>query len=239
MSPAGGRVRHRAIYLHGGGWVNEIEPPHWRLVAQLAAETQTAVRVPIYPLVPWGTAGEVIPHAAELISADIAAAGPQETFVLGDSAGGQIALSSSIYLRDNNFEQPRRLFLIAPVLDAAMSNPAIAEVAPSDPWLSSAGLGVYAEHWRGQLSLDDPMVSPLSAEPAGLTAITLFSGTRDILNPDACAFADKAAAAGVDIDYVQGEGMVHVYPLLPIPEGRAARRHMVDAMNGTPPAVLT
>ena len=83
MSPAGGRARRRAIYLHGGGWANEIEPAHWRLVAQLAAETQTAVRVPIYPLVPWGTAGEVVPWVAELISAEIVRAGRHETFVLG------------------------------------------------------------------------------------------------------------------------------------------------------------
>ena len=224
MSPAGGRTRHRAVYLHGDGWVNEIEPAHWRFVAQLAAETQTAVQVPIYPLVPWGTAGDVVPRVAELISAEIARAGSHETFVLGDSAGGQIALSSSIYLRDNNFEQPSRAILIAPVLDAAMDNPAIAAVEPRDPWLSSAGVHVYARHWRGPLSLDDPLVSPLCAALDGLTAITIFTGTRDILNPDGRLLAAKAAAAGVDVDYVQGEGMVHVYPLLPIPEGRAARR---------------
>lgn len=238
VSPAGGRARHRAVYLHGGGWVNEIEPAHWRLVAQLAAETQTSVRVPIYPLVPWGTAGDVVPWIAELITAEIANPGAEATFVLGDSAGGQIALSSAIYLRDNNSEQPRRLFLIAPVLDAAMSNPAIAAVEPSDPWLSCAGVHVYAQHWRGQLSLEDPMVSPLCASLDGLTAITIFSGTRDILNPDARLLAGKAAAAGVDVDYVQGEGMVHVYPLLPIPEGRAARRHIVGAINGTPYGLL-
>jgi acetyl esterase/lipase len=234
VCPAGGRARHRALYLHGGGWVNEIEPAHWRFVAQLAPETQTAVRVPIYPLVPWGTAGDVVPRVAELISAEIARAGRQGMFVLGDSAGGQIALSSAIYLRDNNSEQPSRVFLISSVLDATMGNPAIAAVKPSDPWLSCAGIHVYARHWRGNLNLDNPMVSPLFAAPEGLTAITIFTGTRDILNPDARLLAGKAAAAGVDVDYVQGEGMVHTYPLLPIPEGRAARRHIVDTINGTP-----
>ena len=70
-----------------------------------------------------------------------------------------------------------------------------------------------------------------------MAPITIFTGTRDILHPDARLLAGKAAAPGADVDYVQGEGMVHVYPLLPIPEWRAARRRMVDAINGTPPGV--
>ena len=37
----------------------------------------------------------------------------------------------------------------------------------------------------------------------------------------------KARRAGVDIDYVEGDRMVHVYPLLPIP-GRAARQRITD-----------
>lgn len=164
MSPAGGRARHRAVYLHGGGWVNEIEPAHWRLIAQLAAETQTAVRVPIYPLIPWGTAGEVVPRVAELVSAEIALVGSRRTFLVGDSAGGQIALSSAILLRDNGFEQPCRVFLIAPALDAAMANPEIPALEPRDPWLSRPGIAEYVRYWRGGLSIDDPLVSPLSAE---------------------------------------------------------------------------
>ncbi|AKK27956.1 alpha/beta hydrolase fold domain-containing protein [Mycobacterium sp. EPa45] len=234
VSPAGGRARRRAVYLHGGGWVNEIEPPHWRLIAAVAAETQTAVRVPIYPLVPWGTAGEVVPRVAEIVRAEVSRAGPRQTVLLGDSAGGQIALSSAIWLRDKGFKQPGRIFLIAPVLDAAMANPEISAVEPKDPWLSRAGIGEYARYWRGELSIDDPLVSPLSASLEGLTALTVFTGTRDILNPDAHLLAGRASAAGVDVDFVQGEGMVHVYPLLPIPEGRAARRQIVEQINGTP-----
>ncbi|HTY26769.1 MAG TPA: alpha/beta hydrolase [Mycobacterium sp.] len=83
----------------------------------------------------------------------------------------------------------------------------------------------------GTLPVDDPRVSPLAAPLAGLAPVTVFSGTRDILNPDARLFTDKAREAGVDVDYVQGDGMIHVYPLLPIPEGRAARRRVVDAIS--------
>jgi acetyl esterase/lipase len=43
--------------------------------------------------------------------------------------------------------------------------------------------------------------------------------------------AQKAAAAGVDIDYHEQPGLVHVYPLSPTPEGRAARRVIVESLR--------
>jgi acetyl esterase/lipase len=56
----------------------------------------------------------------------------------------------------------------------------------------------------------------------------VFSGTRDIVNPDARRLADRAAAAGVDAEYHEQPGLVHVYPLTPTPEGRAARAVIVE-----------
>lgn len=191
VAPTAGPARHRAVYVHGGGWVNEIDDAHWRFVAALAAESNTAVRVPIYPLLPWGTAGEVVPWVASLVGADIEAAGSPSTFLLGDSAGGQIVLSAAIWLRDNHFDQPGRTFLIAPIVDSSLTNPAIDAVEPTDPWLSRAGVRVYVERWRGALAVDDPLVSPLAAALGGLAPVTVFSGTRDILNPDSRVFVDK------------------------------------------------
>lgn len=233
VTPTGPTARHRAVYVHGGGWVNEIDAAHWRFVAELAVASRTVVRVPIYPLVPWGTAEQVVPWVAGLVRDDIDEAGAPNSYLLGDSAGGQIALSAAIWLRDNNLQQPRRVFLIAPALDLTLGNPAIPAVEPTDPWLSSAGVHEYVRHWRGQLAIEDPLVSPLADTLTGLTALTVFSGTRDILNPDARLLAEKARRAGVDVDYVEGAEMVHVYPLLPIPEGRAARQRMADTIAAT------
>jgi len=123
--------------------------------------------------------------------------------------------------------------LISPALDLSLGNPDIASVEPTDPWLSRDALHVYAERWRGDLPVDDPRVSPLAADLTGLGPLTVFSGTRDILNPDARLLADKAAAAGVDIEYYEQPGLIHVYPLTPTPEGRAARRIIVERIGGT------
>ena len=75
------------------------------------------------------------------------------------------------------------------------------------------------------------MVSPLGADLTGLGPLTVFSGTRDILNPDARLLAEKATAAGVEVEYHEQPGLVHVYPLTPTREGRAARDVIVERLR--------
>jgi acetyl esterase/lipase len=229
LGPRDRPARGALVYAHGGGWVNEIAPQHWHLVAQLAAEAGVAVTVPIYPLVPFATAGEVVPWIADLVLRERATHG--RVLVAGDSAGGQISLSAAILLRDRGDGCPDRTILISPALDLTFSNPRIPVVQPSDPWLGVEGARVLAEHWRGELTLEDPLVSPLFGDLAGLGPLSVHSGTRDITNPDAHLLVDRVRAAGGDVTLLEEHGQLHVYPLLPTTEGRAGRRTLVDEVR--------
>jgi acetyl esterase/lipase len=215
------------VYLHGGAWVNEIAPQHWQLAAHIAAAARVRVVVPIYPLLPFATAAEVMPTVCELVADELSSDG--DVCLAGDSAGGQMALSTALALRDERGAVLPRTVLISPVLDVALSNPSINTV--DDPWLNREGLLEFAKLWCGDLPPTDPMVSPLRADLAGLGPLTVFSGTRDILNPDARLLVQKAAAAGADVDYHEQPGLVHVYPLTPTPEGRAARAVIVEQLR--------
>ena len=233
LTPTNGQPRGGVVYVHGGGWVNQMAWQHWQLAAQIAAEGGMSVAVPIYPLIPLGTAEQVVPAVADLVRTCTARYG--SVGLAGDSAGGQIALSAAILLRDHQHTVPRTV-LISPALDLSVANPEIDRVQPSDPWLGRAGIRVFVEHWRGTMPVGDPRVSPLGADLKGLGPITIFSGTRDILNPDARLLVDQARAAGVDLDYHEGRGLVHVYPLTPTPEGRAARALLIERLRATQPA---
>lgn len=221
ITPRSGRQSGSVVYVHGGGWVNEIAPQQWRLAAQIAAEANTTVTVPIYPLVPFGTAAEAVAGVVGLVLHNRQRYGA--TVLAGDSAGGQIALSAALALRDEHGVTLPNTVLISPALDLSWSNPRIPAVQPTDPWLATPGGRVLAERWRGENDLLDPVVSPLWGELAGLGPLTVFTGTRDVLNPDAHLLAEKAAAAGVDLDLHEAAGEVHVYPLVPTAAGRRAR----------------
>jgi len=213
------------VYLHGGAWINDIAPQHWQLIGEIA-DAGTTVVVPLYPLVPFGTAKQTVDAVVDLIvHADV------PTSVAGDSAGGQIALSAALVLRDLHHRILPSIVLIAPALDLAMRNPEMDVVQPSDPWLAKPGTRVFIEAWRGELDVLDPRVSPIEGELAGLGPLVIFSGTRDILHPDARLLAARARASGVEVEYHEGEGLLHVYPLTPTPEGRAARRRIVERLR--------
>ena len=226
-------ARGSVVYVHGGGWVNEIVGQHWQLIAQLAVEARTTVIVPIYPLIPFGDARQVCDGVVELALRAEQAHG--SVVLAGDSAGGQIVLSAAFELRDRGVI-PARTTLISPALDLTWSNPRIPEVQPTDPWLAVPGGKVLAEAWRGELSLTDPAVSPLFGDFSGLGPIDVYTGVRDVLNPDAHVLIERATQAGVDITLHEHDGQVHVYPLLPTAVGRAARREISasvrDALRG-------
>jgi len=229
IAPVHGTPTGSVVYVHGGGWVNQIAGQHWHLAAQIAAEANTTVTVPIYPLVPFGTAAAVAAGVVDLVRGNLERYG--STCVAGDSAGGQIALSAALALRDEHDITPRRTVLISPALDLSWSNPLIPTVQPSDPWLATPGGKVLADLWKGSNHILDPVVSPLMGDLAGLGPLTVYSGTRDVLNPDAHLLVDKAAVAGVDLEFHEGVGQVHVYPLLPTAVGRAARAAIVERLR--------
>ncbi|OBJ52398.1 alpha/beta hydrolase fold domain-containing protein [Mycobacterium sp. 1423905.2] len=229
VTPSTGAPQRTVTYLHGGAWVNEITAQHWRLVAQIAAGAQATVVVPIYPLVPFATAAEVVPAVVEMVADQVSGGGP--VCLAGDSAGGQIALSAALLLCDQHGVVLPRTILISPVVDLSLTNPDIAAVEPTDPWLGRDALLVFAERWRANLPLTDLRVAPLAADLAGLGALTIFTGTRDLLNPDAHVLAERARAAGVPVELQEQPGSLHVYPLMPTPEGRAARALIVDRLT--------
>ncbi len=232
VSPQGASVDSRALYLHGGCYVFEIDPIHWKFVARLAVVARVRVTVPIMALAPAGTASVIVPAMADAAASLIAEAGADRVSLVGDSSGGGMALAVAMELRNRGLPPLHATVLIAPWLDISGTDPRLAEIAPSDPWLAVPGTHAAGALYRAELPEDDWRVSPIHGSLAGLGPVTMFSGSRDILNADATRFVPLAAAAGLALDYHEGKGMIHNYPILPMPEGDEARKHIVAAVRG-------
>lgn len=230
VTPSRATPSGSVVYAHGGGWVNEIVRQHWQLIGQIAVEAQTTVVVPIYPLVPFGTAEVVVAGVVDIVRECQEKYG--DTRLAGDSAGGQIALSAAMELRDRHDITLTRTVLISPAVDLTWSNPQIPEVQPDDPWLAVPGARYLSETWRADLDVTDQRVSPIFGDLTRLGPITVFSGTHDILNPDARRLVSELEDAGVDVDYHEEVSLLHVYPLLPTASGRRARETIVARLAG-------
>ena len=82
------------VALHGGAYVGQLSIFHWWMYTDMALNTGATVVVPIYTLAPKGTAATEVPRTADYISTVIDDHGAGNVSVLGDSAGGRLALAA-------------------------------------------------------------------------------------------------------------------------------------------------
>ena len=216
------------VYLHGGAYTNEVVDQQWAFVAALAARTGVEVHVPIYGLAPHHTASEAVDLVAEVVHGLVAQG--RSVVLLGDSAGGGLALVAAQQAAPAVRQRVAGLLLIAPWIDLTMANPAVDAVEPTDPWLTRAGLHPIARSCAGDLALDDPVVSPLFGDLTGLPPVEGWVGTRDITAPD-CRELERRMPDGAAFALHVEDGAIHDYPLLPTPEGRAASREIGERVT--------
>ena len=221
------------LYLHGGAYVRPITRFHWNLIEELVHLTGCTITVPLYPLAPEHTCQQTMGFVSaiyEQLLAQSPEAAPAMT-LMGDSAGGGLALALTTALRDQGTPLPSQLILITPWVDVNSAHPMLAQTARRDPMLAIDGAREAGRLYAGSLPTEHPWVSPIHACLHGLPPTTIWVGTRDLSHHDAVDLAHKARSQGSAVDLKLGPDMLHVWPLLPIPEGRRARAEMADLIR--------
>ena len=228
---APGRADAAVLYLHGGAYISHFNAHMWRFMDHLAAETGCEVVAPAYRLAPFAGPREALEDLAGLVHAYMEAHPGRRLILMGDSAGGGLALALAEFLLQQGNALPERLILFSPWVDVSMENPEIREYVAVDPILDYDLTKVHGACWAGALGVKSWMASPLYGEMAGLPPVTVFCGTRELLYPDILLARDRMAAAGVDVSLHVGRGLNHDYPLMPIPEAGEAMREVVGLIG--------
>lgn len=227
VAPRDGGTGRAVVYLHGGSYVSEIAKQHWALVSKLA-DAGVRVEVPLYGLGPQHTYREAYPLVTEVYRDLLAEVDASRVTVAGDSAGGGLALGFAQTLGEAGLPQPRRLVLLSPWLDLTLSHPDLPALEPRDPWLNIEGTREAGTAWAGGDDPTQPRLSPINGTLTGLAPMDVYVGTRELCLPDVLLLQERAAAAGAALEVTVCPGAVHVYPLVPAPEGRAAARRIVE-----------
>jgi acetyl esterase/lipase len=227
VEPRNGPARRTILYIHGGAYVANMMLFQWNLVAGLAAGNDARIIVPHYPLAPENDWRPGFAMMTALYDSLLAETSAGSIVLAGDSAGAGFALSFAQLLRDRERPLPARLLLYSPWLDLREDNPEQAAMDPADPMLARPVLVWSARHWAGDTPLDDPRISPVLGDLRGLPPTLVFSGTADLLHPDALALIARARAADCPMWLIVGERMTHAWSVLPTRE--AARLHAASA----------
>lgn len=224
VKPQENAVTRRILYLHGGAYCFEITSFHWSLIAEMCERLCAHITVPIYPLAPEHDFYAIYAMAGAVYREVMAEGG--DIAVIGDSAGGNMALVLAMMAAQEGWPLAARMVLISPGVDMTLANPQTLVAAQSDPWLGIEGGKEAVRLYAADLDFGDWRISPLYGALQVLPPMLVFSGTRDLLFPDSLVFVEKAKRAGVATELVVGQGMIHVWPLLDMPEARAARDRM-------------
>ena len=210
VRPRRGRSIARVIYLHGGGYVHPLTTDYWRLVRALATAPAEVV-VPAYPLAPQATANDVLPRLLGLV-ADAGRRDPElPTIIMGDSAGGALALVTAQQQRDNASPALAAVVALCPWLDATLEDDAVAQLEAADPMLAESGLRAAGRWWAGARSAKDERISPLHGDLSGLPPLEVYIGDRDILRPALDDLARRAESEGADLRVKEIPAMYHVW----------------------------
>jgi monoterpene epsilon-lactone hydrolase len=223
--PLGVENRRTVLYMHGGGFVVGSSYSHRKLAAHIAKAAGVTALVLDYrraPESPFPAQIEDGVRAYEwLLSEGVRG---EEIVTCGDSAGGNLAISVALTLRDLGGPMPGAIVAYSPFVDMTISGATMDTLAPLDALVQRPIVtGMAATLLNGQ-DERNPLASPIFADLTGLPPLLIDVGDHETLLDDSRRLAERARTAGVDVTLHIEPGMQHVYQSLAgrAPEADAA-----------------
>lgn len=201
----------KILYFHGGSYVAEASEKHWEFIQQIVNDTGATVILPDYPLTPKYTYKDVFKMVVPLYKEIIEKVNTNNLVVMGDSAGGGLALALEEKIGEENLTMPSKTILISPWLDVRLTNPKIDEVQKNDKQLNKETLKLAGIAYAGEDGINSYLVNPIEGDLSKLKNITILTGTYDILNPDVQVLKEKAESVGVQIEVKEYEQAGHIW----------------------------
>jgi monoterpene epsilon-lactone hydrolase len=212
------------LYLHGGGYIFGSPKTHRQVLLAMAKAFDSPVYGLDYRLAPEHPFPAAVEDAAKAYRW-LRAQFPQGSIVLaGDSAGAGLAIATAIGVRDSGLPGAKAIVAFSPYSDLAVTGESVEANAKSCAMFTPRGIREAAALYLAGANARDPRASPLYAEFKGLPPMLLFASRHEILRDDTLRLAERASAAGVNVELVVRDRLPHVWPVFVnlLPEAREA-----------------
>lgn len=198
------------LYLHGGGYVMGSYNTHRALIGRIARATgckTLAVNYRKAPENPYPAAVQDVLKVYKQMLAD----GYENIFIMGDSAGGGLALALLQLIRKHRLAKAAGLVLLSPWTDLTLSGDSVHGKKDIDPMVSPDLLEIFSKRYVGDADRKDPLISPYYADVKGFPPTLIQVGGNETLFDDATRMAQKLNKAGVNVKFDIFENMMHVW----------------------------
>jgi monoterpene epsilon-lactone hydrolase len=206
------------LYVHGGGFVACSPARHLPLTRALARRTGRRVFSVDYRLAPetrFPAALDDVAAAYRWLHAT--GAGGGRVAVVGDSAGGGLALSLALRARDEGWPAPACVVAFSPWTDLTGGGASVRANDGRDAMFRPENLRAFAAAYLGPGRARDaahPLASPAFAPLHGLPPLLLHVGSTELLLDDARRVHEGVRAAGGASTLVVLDDVMHGAQLL-------------------------
>ena len=205
------------LYCHGGGYSTGSHIYARTLTTKLAGSTSMDVLSFDYRLAPenpYPAATEDAMKAWDYLM--LLGYGARDVIIAGDSAGGNLALSLVLKLKEQERLLPRGLVLMSPWTDLTSSGETHETKAEVDPVLDAEYLKRMITNYAEGRELSDPYISPLFGDFSGFPPVYIQAGDNEILLSDSEMLHKKLIRANVSVKLDVFKGMWHVFQMSPL-----------------------
>jgi epsilon-lactone hydrolase len=227
MAPNHAARQRLILYFHGGAYVAMSARTHRSVTSRLATWSSASLFALDYRLAPEHPFPAALDDALAAYRALIAAGPPASSIIIaGDSAGGGLALSLLVALRDAGDALPAGAVLFSPWTDLAATGKSIVENAAADALFLGSWVASEARHYLGNTPATHPLASPIYADLTGLPPLQIQVSSTEVLLDDSRRVAENAKRSGVAATLQIWPGLPHGWQIFApiLPEARAALR---------------
>jgi len=221
------------LYLHGGGYFGCSPQTHRPITVSFAMQG-FLVLAPDYRLAPENQFPAAVDDAVAAYRGLLGEGySPESIVVGGDSAGGGLALSLLLALREAGLPLPAGAALFSPWTDLAATGESIRTNANRCAMFHGPDIGLSARYYLGETDPRNPIASPLYADLAGLPPLLIHVGADEVLRDDSTRLAERARAAGVRVELKVWPVVPHAWQLAPhlVPEARQSLRESAEFLR--------
>lgn len=212
------------LYIHGGAYIAGTTRTYFALAGRLARELDAAVYLIRYPFAPEHPFPQAVNRIVEgyrfLLSEGFAA---ENIVISGDSAGGGLSLATLLAAADQQLPQPRCAVLFSPGSNALGNGESVERNNARDAMLSADMIRRVTEIYVPNADQRrHRYASPGLADYQGLPPLLITVASDEVLYSDAVAVRAQAEKAGIEVEWIERDGLFHVWPImLPfLPEAR-------------------